>query len=88
MVRVVLFLVLIAALAFGLAWVADQPGTVSIRWLGHTVELEVLTGIIVVTVTAIAVMMVIGLVKWLVASPTLAGRFFRRRRAERGRRAV
>lgn len=88
MVRVLLFLVLIAALAFGFAWMADQPGTVTIRWLGHNVELEVLTGVIAVTVTAIVVMLLIGFVKWLLASPTLAGRFFRRRRAEKGRKAV
>lgn len=88
MVRVVLFLALVAALAFGAAWIADQPGTVTVRWLGRHVELEVLTGVIALVVGAVVVMMAIGFVKWLIASPTIAGRVLRRRRAQRGQEAI
>ena len=52
MVRVVLFLLLLAALAFGAAWIADQPGTVSVLWLGRQIEFEVLTGIVGLLVAA------------------------------------
>lgn len=88
MVRVVLFLILIAALAFGAAWVADQPGTVTVQWLGRHIELEVLTGLIALIVVAILAMMAIGFVKWLIASPTIAGRVLRRRRGARGQEAI
>jgi HemY protein len=88
MVRVVLFLALVAALAFGAAWIADQPGTVTVRWLGRQIELEVLTGIIALVVAAVVVMMTIGFVKWLIASPAIASRILRRRRAERGQEAI
>ena len=88
MVRVVLFLLLLAALAFGAAWIADQPGTVSVLWLGRQIEFEVLTGIVGLLVAAAAAMALIGIVKWLIASPALAARAMRRRRDRRGRDAV
>lgn len=88
MVRVVLFLLLLAALASGAAWIADQPGTVSVLWLGRQIEFEVLTGIIGLLVAAAAAMALIGIVKWLIASPALAARAMRRRRDRRGRDAV
>lgn len=88
MVRVVLFLLLLAALASGAAWIADQPGTVSVLWLGRQIEFEVLTGIIGLLVAAAAAMALIGIVKWLIASPALAARAMRRRRDKKGRDAV
>lgn len=88
MVRVVLFLVLLVALAFGAAWLADQPGTVSVLWLGRQIEFEVLTGIIGLVVAAAVTMALIGIIRWLIASPALAARAMRRRRERRGRDAV
>ncbi len=88
MVRVVLFLALVAALASGAAWIADQPGTVTVRWLDRHIELEVLTGVIALVVAAVVMMMAIGFVKWLIASPTIAGRVLRRRRVQRGQEAI
>ena len=38
MIRIILFLALIAALAAGAAWVADQPGDVVLSWGGWRAE--------------------------------------------------
>ena len=38
MIRIILFLALIAALAAGAAWVADQPGDVVLSWSGWRAE--------------------------------------------------
>jgi HemY protein len=88
MIRVILFLVLLAALAFGAAWIADQPGSVSILWLGRRIEFEVLTGLVALLVGAAVVMAVIGLLRWLIASPAMAARALRRRRRRKGSDAV
>jgi HemY protein len=40
MIRVVLFLLVIAALAIGAAWFADRPGAVTIEWLGQHIEIS------------------------------------------------
>ena len=37
MVRLISFLLALAALAFGVAWIVDRPGEVVIRWLGHDI---------------------------------------------------
>lgn len=88
MIRVILFLVLLAALAFGAAWIADQPGSVSILWLGRRIEFEVLTGLVALLVGAAVVMALIGLLRWLIASPAMAARALRRRRRRKGSEAV
>ncbi len=88
MVRVVLFLVLLGLLAFGAAWVADQPGTVSIVWLGRHIEFEVLTGLVALLAAAALAMALIAIAKWLVTSPAMARRAMRRRRARKGSEAV
>ena len=38
MIRVVVYLLVIAALAFAAAWLADRPGDVAITWLGRRIE--------------------------------------------------
>ncbi|MCZ0736072.1 heme biosynthesis protein HemY [Phreatobacter sp. AB_2022a] len=88
MVRVILFLALIAALATGAAWIADQPGTVTIVWLGRQIEFEVLTGLVAVLALAIVTMVLIAFVRWLIASPRIAARVMRRRKIERGQEAI
>ncbi len=88
MVRVVLFLVLLGLLAFGAAWIADQPGTVSVVWLGRHIEFEVLTGLVALLAAAALAMALIAIAKWLLTSPAMARRAMRRRRARKGSEAV
>ncbi|MGL4285397.1 MAG: heme biosynthesis protein HemY [Phreatobacter sp.] len=88
MVGVILFLLLLAALATGGAWIADQPGTVTVVWLGRHIEFEVLTGLIAVLIAAAVIMALIALVKWLIASPRIAARVMQRRKIEKGQEAI
>ena len=41
MVRVLVYLIVIAALAAGAVWLADRPGEVSILWQGYRIETSV-----------------------------------------------
>lgn len=88
MIRVILFLALLAALATGAAWIADQPGTVTVVWLGRQIEFEVLTGLVAVLVLAAVTMALIAFVRWLIASPRIAARVMRRRKIEKGQEAI
>lgn len=88
MIRIVVFLLLIAALATGAGWLADRPGTVTVVWLGRHIEFEVLTGIIAVALAAALVMLTLSLLRWLVTSPAIAARALRRRKQEKGREAI
>ncbi len=88
MVRVIVYLVLIAAVAFGAAWVADQPGEVVLAWQGWraTVSLPIfvlLLGIVIVLAMALWVL-VLGL--WRV--PKRMRRSRHDKRMARGRQAI
>ena len=56
MIRVVLFLIVVGALALGVAWLADRPGDVVVTWQGLRIEtsLMVLGGAVLVAMVVIA----------------------------------
>jgi HemY protein len=89
MLRIVLFLVLIALAAWGAAWVADQPGEVALS-LGsgtkYIVSLPVFALMVgIVVVAAMLVLLALGLV-W--GTPGRIQRGRRDRRIARGRHAI
>jgi len=46
MVRLLVFLLTIALIAMGLAWLADRPGTLQIVWQGYDVETTVFRAVV------------------------------------------
>jgi HemY protein len=84
MIRLVLFLLAILAVAAGLHWLADRPGNIVIEWQGYIVETSVFRAFIIVT-AAIGVLLAIwALLRQLWSSPAALGRFFHHRRQKRG----
>ena len=45
MIRVLLYLVVVALLAFGAVWMAERPGDVAITWQGRRIETSVIVAI-------------------------------------------
>ncbi len=45
MLRVLLYLLVLIALAFGLAWLVDRPGEIALNWQGYRIETSVLVGV-------------------------------------------
>jgi len=41
MIRLIVFLLVTAGLAFAAAWLADRPGEVAIEWLGYHADTSV-----------------------------------------------
>lgn len=88
MIRLVLFLVFLAALAFAGAWLADRPGEISVVWQGWNIQTTV-----PVALAALALLTGVMMVLWrafslLVRSPQLISAFSTRRRKEKGWNAV
>ena len=48
MIRVLLFLALVAVLALGVVWMADRPGDVAIVWQGYRIETSVMVAVVAV----------------------------------------
>ena len=47
MLRLVLFLIAVAAVAGGLSWLADRPGSLVINWQGYEVETSVFRAVVI-----------------------------------------
>jgi HemY protein len=48
MTRILLFTLGVLAVAAGLAWLADRPGTITIEWLGYQIETSAFVGTLAV----------------------------------------
>ena len=47
MIRIVVFLLVVALIGFGAAWIADRPGEVAITWQGWRMETSVTVAAVV-----------------------------------------
>lgn len=84
MIRIVLYLVGVAAVAAGMSWLADRPGSLVINWQGFEVETSVFRAVVLLALTVATALFVWSLVRQLWSSPAVVGRYFTRRRQERG----
>jgi HemY protein len=84
MIRVVLYLVGVAALAAGLSWLADRPGSLVISWQGYEIETSVFRAVVIAALTTGAAIFAWSLVRQVLLSPAALGRYFTRRRQEKG----
>jgi HemY protein len=88
MVRIILFLGLIALAAAGAAWVADQSGDVVLSWGGWRMETTVPVFALALGVTIVAAVIVWSILRGLWRTPGRIRRKRRERRHARGRHAI
>jgi HemY protein len=88
MVRIILFLVLIALAAVGAAWVADQTGDVTLSWGGWRVETSLPVFALALGIAIVAAMLAWTILRALWRTPERFRRSRRERRHARGRHAI
>jgi len=88
MVRIILFLVLIALAAAGAAWVADQTGDVTLSWGGWRVATSLPVFALALGVIIVAAMLAWSVLRGLWRTPERIRRRRRERRHARGRHAI
>jgi HemY protein len=88
MIRVIFYLILVAALAFGAVWMADRPGEVAITWQGTRIDTSVLVLIAAVAAVVVAAVIVWSILRAIVRAPETIARYRRYRRGVRGYLAV
>jgi HemY protein len=88
MIRIVSFLIVVGALALGVAWLADRPGDVLVTWQGLRIEtsLMVLGGAVLIAMAIIA--LIWSVLRAIVRSPLMLKRRLHRRRGERAYEAI
>ena len=84
MIRILIFLAILAAAAAGFAWIADRPGEVSITWLGNHYETSVSVALLGVLLAAIAFTILWGLLSLVLRLPGLVALSARMRRRNKG----
>ena len=89
MIRIILFLALIAAAAAGAAWVADQPGEVVMSWGGSTrARMELPVFVLLVGIAVIAGVILWSILRGLWRTPDRMRRRRHEKRHARGRHAI
>ena len=88
MLRVLVYLVIFAALAVGAVWLADRPGEISVIWQGYRVDTSVAIGAIAVVVLAFLVILIWAILRFVFGLPSAFNMSSRSRRRARGFEAV
>jgi HemY protein len=88
MIRLVVFLVLVAAVAFGAAWIADQGGTLLLTWGGWRIETSVPVALVALLLLVAALLLIWSLLSGLVRMPKRLRRRAHERRHARARHAI
>src|SRR5438067_1411290 len=88
MVRIILFLLLIALGAAGAAWIAEQPGDVMLSWGGYRAQTTLPVFVLALGIVVVAAMMMWAILRGVWRTPARMRRSRRERRQARGRHAI
>ena len=88
MIRIILFLLLIALGAAGATWVAEQTGDVMLSWGGWRVQTTLPVFVLALGITVVSAMMLWAILRGMWRTPERLRRGRRERRHARGRHAI
>ena len=75
---------LLVLLAAGFAWIADRPGTLTIRWLGREIQMSFIAGVVLAVLAVVLIWFLWSLFRRLWGSPQAVGRYFAFRKNRKG----
>ncbi len=84
MFRLLIFLAALALAAWGLTWLADNPGVVTLTWRGVEYQVSLMLALGAVLALAIALTIVWGLLRFIFRIPSLVSLAARARKREKG----
>ncbi len=84
MMRLVIYLLSIALIASGLAWLADRPGTLQIAWQGYDIETSVFRATVILAAAVALTIFLWSIVRTIWNSPAAVGERMMKRRQKRG----
>jgi len=88
MLRLIGFLVAVALVAAGLAWLADRPGELTVDWQGYVIETSVFRAIVLTFALVVAALVVWSLFRNAWQSPAAVGTVLAKRRQKLGIEAL
>jgi HemY protein len=84
MIRLVAYLLAVLVVAISLAWLADRPGNLVIRWQGWDIETTVFRAVVLLAIVIGFLTFLGAIVRHVWTSPATVGRYLNQRRQERG----
>jgi HemY protein len=84
MIKLLWRFLLLVVLAAGFAWIADRPGTLTIRWLGREIEMSFVAGVVLAVLAVLAIWFLWSLFRRLWHSPQAVGRYWAFRKNRKG----
>lgn len=82
--RLLLFFLAIIAISAGMARFADQPGTLTVNWLGYEIQTTIYIAAIALLAALALLMFLWSLLRYLLSRPSAVTQFVYRRRERRG----
>ena len=84
MIKLLWRFLLLIMLAAGFAWLADRPGTLTVRWLGREIQMSFIAGVVVAVLAVLAIWFLWSLFRRLWNSPQTVGRYWSFRKNRKG----
>src|SRR5271163_1787002 len=88
MTRLLIFLVALALAAYGLTWLAENPGEIALTWRGVEYDVSLMVGLGVVAGLAVLLALAWGVVRFVFRLPSLVSLAAKARRREKGYAAL
>lgn len=88
MIRVLVFLVLLGAAAFGVSWLVNHPGELSLTWQGYNIQTSFAVAVGLIAAIALLLALVFGFLGYLWNLPSRMSLRAKRRRKEKGYAAL
>jgi HemY protein len=84
MVRLLIFLAAVALAAWGLSWLADNPGVVTLTWRGVEYQVSLMLALGAILALAVALSIVWAVLRFIFRIPSLVSLASRARKREKG----
>ena len=88
MIRLLVFLAVLAAAAFGLSWIADRPGEIVLTWQDTTIKTSLLVGLAGICALAFLVSLGWAIFRFVFSMPSLLSLASKARRRNKGLAAL
>ncbi len=88
MIRLLLFLAALALAAYGLTWLAENPGEVALTWRGVEYDVTLMVALGVVAGLAVVLALAWGVIRFVFRLPSLVSLAAKARRREKGYAAL
>lgn len=88
MIRILIYLLVLAAVAYGADWLLQQPGHVEIVWNNYQLSMTAAVGVGALVLAAVALSVLWALFRFVFGLPSFVGLVRRQRRREKGYAAL